>query len=945
MIAQDADKWITVKPNGAEHNGAHVKIDGETGEVKAGMGGKFTGQKISEVRKDFTGPKTPTGYKKPEKRQVGTSESGAGSTQNNVNSKEQARPQKPDSQIYISPLKIEKETDKAFGVPNPVYQEAKKAYERGDYAELTTTMRNALANRESLVWIPKANATAENGYIHATEEWLAEKAGVRPYRPQNQPQNQSQSNTAQASGQPPVAPERPSFMPSGYWNGKFYSGNRVYVDGKQKKLTSEQVNELKQWQSDYAKYKVEREKDTQTAPKTYLNVKYEDRNEAKAAGAKWDPQARKWFWDNRNGDVPEALKSFSNSSESFADKKETALTGHEGSKIKSPVNVEKFGMRATKESEKGVFVDYPDFSRPYFDGNEQDFQQGFWVPKEYVSINENGIITKMDKFLAKKQGLSQNKPRIKASPEVVYRAPRKEINSMSGEQLAERAQGYDNAMNTTLTFDAASKRRFDENGFMHVESNHITKEQVVPYRGREIPGWEGLGLDPDKVYFGYRPAEELKKAVGTFNGLPIMLMHHTVSADDPKKEYQVGSMGTNAAWNAPYIDNGMTFTDAVGIEAVKNGSCREISCAYQYDPDFTPGVFNGVPYDFVMRNLRGNHVAIVEEGRAGPDVVVTDTSENLPKGVNQLMRTLKKFFGGAQDDANEIEKKEVDLAQGIIDLHKKDPVTGEIVDVTEDEDKNAKIQELVGQFSDILSEEDLKKLEDSLNDLAYSPATGESAIARKMDGEDDGLNTAEAYAYGEKKEREREERNEIPGGKDGLNTAEAVAAGERHERDKLMREHMRQRAEDAIRKCGMDEEPDAVKEAFAKGFAWGMHDGEKDMANPSERRKLDREHEGFAHDSAEMVKRVEKTLADKYDAAQEVAAEIGNIRPVAFDSADSIYAYALKQMGYTATVATARDVFRAVTRAKREYAQDAKPFVRSRYDGTFAGLNNIEIEG
>ena len=35
MIIQDADKWITVKPNGAENKGAHVKIDGETGEVKA----------------------------------------------------------------------------------------------------------------------------------------------------------------------------------------------------------------------------------------------------------------------------------------------------------------------------------------------------------------------------------------------------------------------------------------------------------------------------------------------------------------------------------------------------------------------------------------------------------------------------------------------------------------------------------------------------------------------------------------------------------------------------------------------------------------------------------------------------------------------------------------------------------------------------------------------
>lgn len=54
--AMDAkDRWITVKPNGEEHKGRHVKIDGETGEIKAGMGGRFNGQKISEARKSFIG--------------------------------------------------------------------------------------------------------------------------------------------------------------------------------------------------------------------------------------------------------------------------------------------------------------------------------------------------------------------------------------------------------------------------------------------------------------------------------------------------------------------------------------------------------------------------------------------------------------------------------------------------------------------------------------------------------------------------------------------------------------------------------------------------------------------------------------------------------------------------------------------------------------------------
>ena len=54
--AMDAkDRWITVKPNGEENKGRHVKIDGETGEIKAGMGGRYNGQKISEARKSFTG--------------------------------------------------------------------------------------------------------------------------------------------------------------------------------------------------------------------------------------------------------------------------------------------------------------------------------------------------------------------------------------------------------------------------------------------------------------------------------------------------------------------------------------------------------------------------------------------------------------------------------------------------------------------------------------------------------------------------------------------------------------------------------------------------------------------------------------------------------------------------------------------------------------------------
>lgn len=44
------ERWITVHPNGAENKGRHVKIDGKTGEIKAGMGGKHKGEKINAIK-------------------------------------------------------------------------------------------------------------------------------------------------------------------------------------------------------------------------------------------------------------------------------------------------------------------------------------------------------------------------------------------------------------------------------------------------------------------------------------------------------------------------------------------------------------------------------------------------------------------------------------------------------------------------------------------------------------------------------------------------------------------------------------------------------------------------------------------------------------------------------------------------------------------------------
>ena len=212
-----------------------------------------------------------------------------------------------------------------------------------------------------------------------------------------------------------------------------------------------------------------------------------------------------------------------------------------------------------------------------------------------------------------------------------------------------------------MAFDGSTKRHKDENGFLHVDVSHISKETINPYYGREIPNWEELGIDPEKIYQGYRDGEELAKGAATFNGLPILMGHHAESAEKPQKEYRIGSMGTDAEFKAPYLNNSLIITDSEAIQAIEEGRTIELSAAYRYDPVFKRGNFDKLPYDFIMTNIRGNHVALVEEGRAGPDVVVADQQikpnpiRRFGMGIKELVEKMKAFIAGAEKEGAQID--------------------------------------------------------------------------------------------------------------------------------------------------------------------------------------------------------------------------------------------------------------------------------------------------
>lgn len=215
-------------------------------------------------------------------------------------------------------------------------------------------------------------------------------------------------------------------------------------------------------------------------------------------------------------------------------------------------------------------------------------------------------------------------------PEPLHPGVREVIDTLNGKKKAD-----DPAMDR-LAFDKASVRMTDQDGRMHVEITHISKANVCPYRGNEVPDYEELGLDPEKVYMLLRDPKELEKAAATANNIPVLSEHVPVNSSDHRPDLIVGSTGTDAVFNAPYLDNSLVIWTDKAIRGVETGAQQEISSAYYYTPDMTPGTYEGVAYDGVMRDLRFNHVALVEKGRAGPDVLVADSVN--PYGAIQMSK-------------------------------------------------------------------------------------------------------------------------------------------------------------------------------------------------------------------------------------------------------------------------------------------------------------------
>ncbi|RVG90373.1 DUF2213 domain-containing protein [Sinorhizobium meliloti] len=125
----------------------------------------------------------------------------------------------------------------------------------------------------------------------------------------------------------------------------------------------------------------------------------------------------------------------------------------------------------------------------------------------------------------------------------------------------------------------------------------------------------------------YRPEDQVfdKASLGSYAHKPVTNDHpdEAVTADN-WKSLSVGQIGDEVARDGEFVRVPLIVMDGATISEIEGGK-RELSAGYTCDLSWEPGTTpEGEKYDAIQKDIRINHVAIVQRGRAGSEARIGD---------------------------------------------------------------------------------------------------------------------------------------------------------------------------------------------------------------------------------------------------------------------------------------------------------------------------------
>ena len=284
-------------------------------------------------------------------------------------------------------------------------------------------------------------------------------------------------------------------------------------------------------------------------------------------------------------------------------------------------------------------------------------------------------------------------------------------------------------------------------GFLICRDVPIARVGVQEYLGREI----GQTERPEEVFKVNRPAEEVfsPAAVASFEGKPVTENHPDEDVTSENYAQYIRGVVRDVRKGAGQYEGclvaDLVVHDGALVRAIQDGK-REISCGYN-----CLWVPTG-DHTLEQREIRGNHVAVVDKGRAGHGVAIHDHAMKevrpMAKGSNILQRMWAAF-------AKDADPEEALEAAKLVNGEGKDE------DPAEPEDPNeARFKRIEDAIADLAS-----KLEPPAEDTVPEEIEEEAGEEAEVDEEGDALDALEEELTGEEEtvEADPEEINKSEG--------------------------------------------------------------------------------------------------------------------------------------------------------------------------------------
>lgn len=183
-----------------------------------------------------------------------------------------------------------------------------------------------------------------------------------------------------------------------------------------------------------------------------------------------------------------------------------------------------------------------------------------------------------------------------------------------------------------VILDSATQRTFTDEGYLKTKA-FIARTGVQDYLAMEF-GKEGVpasfAKDPMRVVKVFRSQDEVfsDDTLDSFSNKPVTDDHppEFVTAENWSK-YAKGHIDGRPWREGDQTAANLVITDKKLIDKIQSGKA-EISLGYAARYEFKQGKNGDVVYDAAQRNIRGNHAAVVDAGRAGKTVRIFDSLPN-----------------------------------------------------------------------------------------------------------------------------------------------------------------------------------------------------------------------------------------------------------------------------------------------------------------------------